>query len=188
MHPQPRLLARGAPSSSKANLKSKYQATTGASSNLQRSRKRIVELDSSEGEQTARAVELESSDDEAENHSDGGGGSAQPKFKTPRERNRMAATRCRAKTKAVNMQLEEADQTISDRHSSLAAEVAALREQVVGLRTQLLEHGDCDCTPIQQYIQNAAELIGDTGGRHPIWGPDGRGGEWAVYHPNTSGS
>jgi len=101
---------------------------------------------------------------------------------TQRERNRMAATKCRAKTKAAINQLEEDEREASDRRHTLSSEAAALRSDVLFLRNMVLEHHSCACLDKQNYIRNASKLLGRSGGRNPIWGKDGSGGDWAEYH------
>jgi len=101
---------------------------------------------------------------------------------TQRERNRMAATKCRAKTKAAVTQLEIVERDASDRREVLNSEAAALRSEVLFLRNMVLEHHSCRCVDKQNYIRNASELLGRHGEHNPIWGKDGTGGDWAEYH------
>lgn len=100
-----------------------------------------------------------------------------------RERNRVAATKCRAKTKEAISRLEEHEKAVSDRREYLSAEKAALMNEVLALRLELLRHSKCPADAnIQNYLRNAAIMIGQTGGTHPIWGPDGSGRLWPVGH------
>ena len=116
-------------------------------------------------------------DSDADGDDDGGGWvseGASPRL-TQRERNRKAATKCRAKTKATTSQLAADEQAMADLRSALDAEVAALRQEALGLRLMVLEHHGCACAQMQAYIRNSARVIGRSGGRAVLFGPDGRG-------------
>lgn len=93
-----------------------------------------------------------------------------------RERNRIAAAKCRVRSKAAVKHLEIHERAISDSHNKLVAERDELRTHVLDLRELLLQHSNCDCELVRTYIQNAARRIAETGGRYPIWGVDGTGG------------
>jgi len=118
-------------------------------------------------------------DDDDDDDGGGGGGGGGTGPPTQRERNRKAATKCRAKTKAAITQLEGEEREASDRRHTLSTEAAALRSEVLFLRDMVLEHHSCGCVDKQNYIRNAAELLGRSGGRNPIWGKDGSGDDWA---------
>lgn len=77
-----------------------------------------------------------------------------------RQRNRQAATKCRAKTKAAVAELEATERAITAEHMELSKTVTALREEVLALKNELLRHGNCDCKIIQQYLKKAAQAIG----------------------------
>lgn len=77
-----------------------------------------------------------------------------------RERNRTAATKCRAKAKVVQARLEATERTMWEENTQLAAQVVGLREEVLALKTELLRHGYCDCELIQRYIRSEAMKIG----------------------------
>ena len=87
-----------------------------------------------------------------------------------RERNRLAATKCRLKTKAAVQLLEAESFAASRQRASLLAEARSLWDEVLRLRSQLLYHHDCNCALINTYLQNAARAISETGGRVRIWG------------------
>ena len=97
-----------------------------------------------------------------------------------RERNRVAATKCRAKSKAAISKLEEEERLMSDQRQSLVAQKSALVDEMLNLREQLLLHGSCESGGgfIKQYITNAAHTIADSGGKRLIWGSDGTGKAW----------
>lgn len=75
-----------------------------------------------------------------------------------RERKRLAAYRCRLKTREAAKRLEREEQAAAEHRSQLEACVAQLREEVYDLRSTLLLHADCDCALIRQYLGNAARL------------------------------
>lgn len=103
-----------------------------------------------------------------------------------RERNRVAATKCRAKTKAAITKLEEVERAVSDRREYLSAERSALINEVLSLRLELIRHSNCQTdSNIDNYLRNAAIMIGQTGGTHRIWGPDGSGKLWPMDHSRT---
>lgn len=79
-----------------------------------------------------------------------------------RQRNRAAATKCRAKSKVAVAELEAMERAMSTEHMELSATVMDLREEVLTLKNQLLLHGNCNCEHIQQYLTNAARNIGVT--------------------------
>jgi hypothetical protein len=76
-----------------------------------------------------------------------------------RERNRIAATKCRLKTKAATTQLTSDEHIVSQRHRLLVDQAASLREEVLHLKNLLLQHAHCDCVLIQQYLMNSARII-----------------------------
>jgi len=77
-----------------------------------------------------------------------------------RARNRVAATKCRAKTKAAINHLEANSKLVSEQREVLSRRVAMLRDEVLALKTELLKHSRFDCILIQQYLSNAAAQIG----------------------------
>lgn len=75
-----------------------------------------------------------------------------------REKNRLAAAKCRAKKK-------ELIETTDDRHCNLSAlnnvlkkQVKELRSELTGLRAYALDHQDCNC-PITTYNVNQARRV-----------------------------
>lgn len=86
-----------------------------------------------------------------------------PPVGTQRERNRTAATKCRAKTKVVEARLEATERTMWEENIQLSAQAAELRGQVLALKNELLRHGYCDCELIQRYIRSEATKIGCVG-------------------------
>ena len=75
------------------------------------------------------------------------------------ERNRKAATKCRAKKKAWTSDLSrQADDTM-DRNKYLHGVVAQLREEVLYLKSEVLRHTNCSCPALQQYISREVMTI-----------------------------
>jgi len=111
--------------------------------------------------------------DSGASEDEGDGGSRQPL--TQRERNRKAATKCRAKTKATADRLASDEQAIADVREALSAEVTTLRQEALSLRLLVLQHHGCACAQLQAYIRNSAKVIGRSGGRAVLFGPDGHG-------------
>ncbi|EQB49517.1 hypothetical protein CGLO_11142 [Colletotrichum gloeosporioides Cg-14] len=81
------------------------------------------------------------------------------KKKSYRVRNRAAAKRCREKTKQYELDLAAKEQDIAQERIYLDACVTALRNEVLDLKSQILQHSDCDCEIIQGYIARAASGV-----------------------------
>ncbi|KAK1731575.1 uncharacterized protein BDZ83DRAFT_746507 [Colletotrichum acutatum] len=79
--------------------------------------------------------------------------------KTYRVKNRAAAKRCREKTKQHELDLAAQEQRVTQERMYLDACVAALKNEVLVLRSQILEHGDCDCEMIRGYIARTASNV-----------------------------
>ncbi|KAI1463971.1 uncharacterized protein F4812DRAFT_445203 [Daldinia caldariorum] len=73
-----------------------------------------------------------------------------------RERNRMAASKCRKKQKLANSELQEKARIMSERHNYLIAHKASLESETISLKNELLMHGSCGCEPISDYLMQAA--------------------------------
>lgn len=90
-----------------------------------------------------------------------------------RLRNRVAATKCRAKSRLAVAALEATERAVNSQHTELSATARGLREEVLALKNEVLAHGNCECPHIQQYLANAARNIGqqtvlaDGGSRSP---------------------
>lgn len=80
-----------------------------------------------------------------------------------KSRNRVAATKCRLKTKAATTALEEEEKVESERNYVLSDMVARLKEEYFMLRNQLLMHTNCKCTLIHQYLEKQARSLAETG-------------------------
>lgn len=80
---------------------------------------------------------------------------------TQRARNRAAATKCRVKTKLAVADLESTERAMSSQHQQLSMTVKGLREEVLLLKNELLLHGNCNDSLIQQYLANQARMVGN---------------------------
>ncbi|KAF4960831.1 hypothetical protein FGADI_664 [Fusarium gaditjirri] len=91
-------------------------------------------------------------------------------LKKVRERNKRAATKVRLKQRETEKNLESAERDLQQENQRLTECLKELTNQVHELKMQLLQHGTCDCTLIQEYIGNEAnryvqETSGYTSGR-----------------------
>lgn len=77
------------------------------------------------------------------------------------ERNRVAALKCRQRKKQWLANLQNKVEMFSSENDALTAQISALREEVVNLKTLLLAHKDCPVTQQQglhgAYMQQAME-------------------------------
>ncbi|KAI7763801.1 hypothetical protein LZL87_012699 [Fusarium oxysporum] len=82
--------------------------------------------------------------------------------KQVQERNRIAANKCRMRKKQDQMRLQSDEQAMEQRHMMLSSCVDDLKEQVLYLKTQLLQHTSCNCTLIHHHIEKEAQRYADT--------------------------
>ncbi|KAH7248476.1 hypothetical protein B0J15DRAFT_449729 [Fusarium solani] len=80
------------------------------------------------------------------------------KIKKVRERNRVAANKFRTRKKKDLARLQSDEEAIEQRHRTLTSCVDDLNEELLHLKMQLLQHTGCNCTLIQNYIENEAQL------------------------------
>ncbi|EXL40776.1 hypothetical protein FOCG_16720 [Fusarium oxysporum f. sp. radicis-lycopersici 26381] len=93
------------------------------------------------------------SDDELDDYS--------KKFK---ERNRIASHKLRVKKREDAKKLQANVQNMEQINRKLLSSVSDLTQQVYELRVKLLQHTDCNCHQIQEYIaQEATQYIHDLG-------------------------
>lgn len=88
-----------------------------------------------------------------------------------REKNRVAAAKCRAKKKSHNDNLEEIHRDEASKNKILKAELMSLRNELAQLKGLSLEHGpdSCQCHGIHEYSLRQANLIAR--GAAPQYGP-----------------
>ncbi|KAF6818535.1 basic region leucine zipper [Colletotrichum musicola] len=95
-------------------------------------------------------------------HSDeaGSSSSSPPARKKPHPvRNRAAAKRCREKMKQYERDLVDRDREVAEERAYLDECVSALRCEVLSLKDQILQHGNCKCEAIQRYIVRKANEV-----------------------------
>jgi len=73
-----------------------------------------------------------------------------------RERNRIAARKCRQKAKQSVSKLQQRERDLHERNKMLLNYAASLREEILYLKNEILRHSDCNSSLIQEYITNAA--------------------------------
>lgn len=78
-----------------------------------------------------------------------------------REKNRVAAAKCRAKKKNHNDHLEEIHRDEASKNKILRAELMGLRNELAQLKGMTLEHSpdNCQCQGIHEYSMRQASLI-----------------------------
>lgn len=103
---------------------------------------------------------------------EGEGGDKKEKY---REKNRLAAAKCRAKKKENIEDIEVKHRKLSAMNSALKKQVQDLRGELTGLRTHALNHQDCSC-PINRYNINQAKRVAmGADNNSPSMGLDGGG-------------
>ncbi|KAF9775962.1 hypothetical protein IL306_005903 [Fusarium sp. DS 682] len=104
-----------------------------------------------------------------------------PRRRRVLERNRMAANKCRLRKRDEALALASREEAMEDRNRYLMTCFDSLTVEIYYLKTQLLQHTDCNCVLIQKYIANEAKKCADgmlassafdTHGRS--WSPDHR--------------
>lgn len=73
-----------------------------------------------------------------------------------RARNRQAAHKFRIRKRHSVERLKEAEAAARETHARLKHEAARLRSETLRLRSVILEHGECACPYIDEYIQASA--------------------------------
>jgi len=81
------------------------------------------------------------------------------KPRTQRERNRLAAHKCRQKSKLNAEDLQQKERELAEQHRCLSEHVQFLRNEVLNLKNEVLRHGTCDCELISEYIARAAQSL-----------------------------
>jgi hypothetical protein len=80
--------------------------------------------------------------------------------KGKRYKNRVAAAKCRRKSKRRVGDLHQREKELSVENEMLRAQVKHLRNEVITLKTEILRHSNCESDVIQAYICYAAEQVG----------------------------
>lgn len=69
-------------------------------------------------------------------------------------RNREAASKCRQKKKQWTSNLEERARILSDERQMLTTYLAMLKNELLMLKCKCLEHSDCGCESIREYLKS----------------------------------
>ncbi|KAJ3575484.1 hypothetical protein NPX13_g4017 [Xylaria arbuscula] len=77
-------------------------------------------------------------------------------LKQHRERNRVAARKCRQKAKQNFTSLQRREKELSQKNKALHNHVGGLRDEILDLKNEILRHSGCNSSVIQNYIANAA--------------------------------
>ncbi|KAF4414669.1 hypothetical protein FACUT_14078 [Fusarium acutatum] len=84
-----------------------------------------------------------------------------PRRRQALERNRIAANKCRLRKRDEALALASREETMEDQHRYLMTCFDSLTVEVYHLKTQLLQHTECNCVLIQNYIANEAQKCVD---------------------------
>ncbi|KAI0512805.1 hypothetical protein F5B22DRAFT_294119 [Xylaria bambusicola] len=83
-----------------------------------------------------------------------------PTNQKKRNRNRLAAAKCRRKAKRGVDELQQRERDLLRENKMLSAQACALREEVLQLKTEILRHKKCDNDFISQYIRRSSTQSG----------------------------
>ncbi|KAF3009046.1 hypothetical protein E8E14_004991 [Neopestalotiopsis sp. 37M] len=83
----------------------------------------------------------------------------QNQFQTSKEKNRVAASKCRKKKKEEEKNLLERKEMLELQRTILESTKKELEDEVLTLKSMILQHGTCNFPPIQDYIQTAASRL-----------------------------
>ncbi|KAJ9412741.1 hypothetical protein QL093DRAFT_2539991 [Fusarium oxysporum] len=100
------------------------------------------------------------------------------------ERNRMAANKCRLRKRDKALALASREEAMEDRNRYLMTCFDSLTVEIYYLKTQLLQHTDCNCVLIQKYIANEAKKCAD--GMLAPSAFDTHGSSWSPNHRRPS--
>lgn len=124
---------------------------TSSSSSSSRSRGSVDRALEPPQRKNKRSSTSTSNDDESFDMDDPNNSHKRAKFL---ERNRLAAAKCRTKKKEWTNNLEAAARQASQQTRALQAIVQNLRDEVLSCKTELMNHQNCDCPHIRQYLHN----------------------------------
>ncbi|KAI1383432.1 uncharacterized protein F4822DRAFT_77537 [Hypoxylon trugodes] len=86
--------------------------------------------------------------------------SAHPiKSRRNRERNRVAAHKCRQKAKQSMSDLQSRERELSQQNRVLQEHAGSLRDEILDLKDEILRHSECNSDIIQNYIAKAARDV-----------------------------
>ncbi|KAI2615775.1 hypothetical protein GGS26DRAFT_597116 [Hypomontagnella submonticulosa] len=84
---------------------------------------------------------------------------AAPRSRRNRERNRVAAHKCRQKAKHSLSELQAREVELSAQNRMLQDHAVSLRDEILDLKNEILRHSSCDSDIIQNYIVRAARDV-----------------------------
>ncbi|KAL3952776.1 hypothetical protein ACCO45_012719 [Purpureocillium lilacinum] len=83
-------------------------------------------------------------------------GGEDPKTVRVREKNRIAADKCRSRRRQEEGKLKSCHEDLEQEHRRLSAALSELMAETFVLKNMLMEHGSCDCRLIQDYLKDSA--------------------------------
>jgi hypothetical protein len=75
------------------------------------------------------------------------------------ERNRLAASKCRGRKKLWTSKLEEQARVLATQRHAIANQITLLRHELLELKFKCLDHSDCACEQIRQYLINTITSV-----------------------------
>jgi hypothetical protein len=106
-----------------------------------------------------------------------------PRQRRVLERNRIAANKCRLRKRDEALALASREEAMEGQNRDLMMCFNSLNVEICYLKTQLLQHTDCNCVLIQKYIANEARKSVD-GMLACSSVFDTRGSSWSPGHGN----
>ncbi|KAJ6442321.1 Metallophosphoesterase domain protein [Purpureocillium lavendulum] len=79
-----------------------------------------------------------------------------PKALRVREKNRIAADKCRSRRRVEEDNLKTQHDELEREHHRLSGALSELMAETYVLKNMLMEHGSCDCRLIQEYLKESA--------------------------------
>ena len=73
-----------------------------------------------------------------------------------REKNRIAADKCRSRRRQEEDKLKSKHEDLEQEHCRLSGALSELMAETYVLKNMLMEHGSCDCRLIQDYLKESA--------------------------------
>ncbi|KAI1209034.1 uncharacterized protein F4807DRAFT_108322 [Annulohypoxylon truncatum] len=86
-------------------------------------------------------------------------GAPPTKSRRNRERNRVAAHKCRQKAKQSMTDLQARERELSRQNRMLQEHAGSLRDEILDLKNEILRHSECNSDIIQNYIARAARDV-----------------------------
>lgn len=83
-------------------------------------------------------------------------GANHPKALRVREKNRIAAGKCRSRRRQEEEKLKSKHENLEQEHRRLSEAVSELMAETYLLKNMLMAHGSCDCRLIQDYLKESA--------------------------------